>query len=314
MKRRIIIQIVIAFCTTFSACKKDVLETSEVSNTGPYSSLQDFYNQNGAAIQTFTITTPELTNTITGQLGTQIRIIGNSLRDSTGALPAGSVTMKLREVYDVKDMLLSHLPTTANGSMLQSGGMVYLEFTAGAVEYHPVNTMQVWMPTDTQAVAGMDVFVGTPDENTGVNWQVDTNGLSFVFFDSVATSYKLYVYSLGYNWVNCDHFYSVGIPANVTITPSVSAERNETVDLAVYLLFPSINSVVNVVNTSSTQSVTANNIPVGMQSVAAIIGVGRITGKAYFGKTNFTVTSPQNVSVQVTQKTNQEIFDSLSNL
>src|SRR6266496_4355471 len=70
--KRIIIQIIMALCTVFSSCKKDVLETSEVPNTGPYASLQDFYQQRGVGEQTFTITNPEIFNMIVGGAGTKI--------------------------------------------------------------------------------------------------------------------------------------------------------------------------------------------------------------------------------------------------
>jgi len=100
----------------------------------------------------------------------------------------------------------------------------------------------------------------------------------------------------------------------VDITPIIDAERNETVDFAVYLILPPINSVMNITNTSVPQNIVATNLPSGMQAVAVVIGVGRITKNAYFGKTNFTVTSPQNISVSVMQKSDQEIVDALSNL
>ena len=295
-----------------SSCKKDVLETSEVFPEGNYQSLQDFYEQNGAETQNILINDPEIFNVITGQMGTQIQIPANSLRDSAGFPPPGSVNVTLREVYNIKDMVLSHLPTTSDGNILQSGGMFYLEFSANNIRYQPNSYLLVTMPGDS-AVQGMQVFFGLENQSTGINWALADSG-SFVSLDSAGTNYIMYLDSLGYGWINCDQLYPIGNPTDVTITPVVDAERNETVDIAVYLLFPSINSVMNVSNTTSQQNVIAYNIPIGMQAVAAVIGVGRITKKAYFGKINFTVTSPQNVSVSVMQMTDQQIFDSLSNL
>lgn len=314
-KSRFILPLVTALIVTIiSSCKKDVLEANETLSTGDYQSLADFYAQNGVIIQNFVITNHEIENIITGQLGAEITIPGNSLRDSTGALPAGDVNVTLREVYDVRDMVLTHLPTTSNGSMLESGGMMYLEFSAGNVRYHPVNMLLIKIPISGSPVSGMDVFLGLPDGNTGINWMIPDSSSSFAFADSAGTNYLMFVDSLGYGWINCDRFYQVCNPADVTITPVVDAERNETVDLAVYLLFPSISSVMNVYNTSGPQSVSVTNIPAGMQAVAAVIGVGRITNKAYFGKINFTVTSPQSISIDVSQATDQQIFDALSNL
>src|SRR5690242_6386959 len=137
MKKKIIIQIVIAFCTVFSACKKDVLDTSEVPNTGGYASLQGFYGQHGAAAQVFPPFNPAENQIIIGDSGTMIGIPANSLVDDNGLPPVGMVTATLREIYGVKSTVLSHTPTTSNGAILQSGGMIYLEFTANNIHYKP---------------------------------------------------------------------------------------------------------------------------------------------------------------------------------
>jgi hypothetical protein len=308
MKRRIIIQMVIAFCTMFGACKKDVLETNEVLNVGSYPSLQDFYVQHGAAPQIITFN-PTEDYIIVGDSGTIIGIPANSLVDNNGLPPVGQVTATLREIYGVKSMVLSHAPTTANGAILRSAGMFYLEFTANNIHYKPDTVMGVLMPSDS-AIPGMNIYYGQPNPDNGINWVVDSNS---VVVDSMNT-YAFSFDSLGYGWINVDQLYSISNPVNVDITPVITAERNETVDFAVYLILPSINSVVNVINTSVPQNIVATNIPSGMQAVAAIIGVGRVTKNAYFGKINFTVTSSQNINVSVTQMSDQDILNSLSNL
>src|SRR5262249_28701837 len=148
MKVNKIVLLAVALTAIFiSSCKKDVLQTSETQVTRPYESLQDFYDIEGAGASHFTIT-PDLVNTITGPQGTRIRIPANSLRDSVGLPPPGDVNVTLREVYDIKTMVLSHIPTTSNGNILQSGGMIYLQFNSGAVRYHPVNGLEAWMPID----------------------------------------------------------------------------------------------------------------------------------------------------------------------
>ena len=292
------------------SCKRDTLETSEVPAAGNYSSIESFYTQNGAELQTYIIN-PTEDNFIIGESGTRIIIPGNSLFDENGLPPAGSLAVNLREVYDIKTMVLSHIPTTSNGNILQSAGMFYLHFDANNISYSPDTALTVLMPS-AGTIPGMKIYYGEPDLNSGMNWVVDSS--SFVS-DSLNTFYWFAFDSLGYGWINCDMFYQSGNPSDVIITTQVSSERNETVDLEIYLLFPSINSTMKVGNMAGPQTITAGNIPVGMQAVAAAIGVGRITHKAYFGKINFTVSAPQsNISVSVVQMTDQQIFNSLSNL
>jgi hypothetical protein len=297
-----------ALCTVFSSCKKDVLETGEVPNAGPYASLQDFYAQHGAAAQEFTFN-PDENFIISGDSGTMIGVPANSLVDDNGLHPAGPVTARLKEIYGVKSMVLSHTPTTSNGGILQSGGMIYLEFMANNIFYKPDTTLGAIMPS-ANPVPGMHIYYGQPDINNGIEWTLDSNSVVADTLNAYAFSFD----SLGYGWINVDQLYSVSNPANVDITPMIDAERNETVDFAVYLILPPINSVMNITNTSVPQNIVATNLPSGMQAAAVVIGVGTITKNAYFGKTNFTVTSPQNISVSVTQKSDQEIVDALSNL
>jgi hypothetical protein len=306
-RKRIIIQIVMTLCTVFSACKKDVLETSEVLNPGAYASLQDFYEQHGAGAQTFFFN-PTENYIIVGDSGTMIGIHANSLVDSNGLPPVGQVQVTLKEIYGVKSMVLSHTPTTSNGAILQSGGMFYLEFTANNIHYKPDTVLGALMPSDS-AISGMKIYYGFTNE-IGFNWMLDSNS---VVVDSMNT-YAFSFDSLGYGWINVDQLYSISNPVNVNITPVITAERNETVDFAVYLILPSINSVMNVINTSVPENIVAANIPAGMQAVAVVIGVGRVTKNAYFGKTNFTITYPQNINISVIQTSDQQILNSLSNL
>lgn len=311
MKRnKIALQLAIALlAATFGSCKKDVLETNETTVTGTYSSLYDFYEKHAADTESFYINPTQDTILITGDSGTFIGFHGNSLVDSSGGLPQGMVKVTLKEIYGVKSMLLSHTPATSNGNILQSGGMLYLKFEANNILYKPNAPMGALMPA-SNGIPGMKIYYGQPDADNGINWAMDPASIVADTLNTYAFSFD----SLGYGWMNVARLYSISNPASISITPAVNAERGETIDMAVYLVLPSINSVVNVTNTSATQNISVNNLPSGMPAVAAIIGVGRITQKAYFGKTNFTVTSSQNINVSVSQMSDQQIENSLSSL
>src|SRR5258706_12505681 len=144
------------------------------------------------------------------------------------------------------------------------------------------------MPSDT-GMLGMKVYYGQPDLDYGINWIIDSSSVVIDTLNSHAFSFD----SLSYGWMSVNKVFPIVNPADVAITPIVNTERGEPVDLAVYLLFPSVNSVMNVSNTSSQQSVTAHNIPIGMQAVAAGVGLGKITKKSEFGETNSSVNCRQ---------------------
>jgi hypothetical protein len=259
--------------------------------------------------QTFMIH-PDMDTLITGNLGTEIYLYSNSLVDAGGNQATDSVIVTLKEIYTIKDMILSHVPTTSGGSILQSGGMIYLSFSSGSTQYYPASYLNLNMP-NSNPVSGMNVFWGIENSNTGMDWVLADSSSTFVSIDSLGVGYDVYLDSLGYGWINCDKFYNVQPQTDVVINPSVTGEHNESVDLAVYLAFPSINSCMNVYNTTVQQTVTAYNIPVGMQAAAIILGTGRVTKKSYFGIAMFTVTAGQPVSVSVTQTNEADIISAL---
>src|SRR6185295_8448811 len=145
-----------------ASCKRDALESITEQQTGQYSSMQDFYNQNGVQSQTFTIN-PDVDTIITGSQGTKIYLEHNSLYDETGNPPPGNVTVTLKEIYDIKNMILSHVSTTSGGSILRSGGMFYLTFTSDTNQYFSgIVLINVKMPSDNPS-AGMEMFYGIAD-------------------------------------------------------------------------------------------------------------------------------------------------------
>jgi hypothetical protein len=298
------------FLAVYSSCKRDSLESINGQPTGPYASLEDFYRQNGVQEQTFTIN-PAIDNAITGDQGTVINLMANSLGDANGNIPAGNVTVTLKEIYSIKDMILTNTPTTSSGSILESGGMFYLSFTAGAIQYYLNSALNISMPSDS-ALSNMDIFFGMTDGNGVANWVQADSGSGVIFPDTSGTSYTMSLFdTLGYGWINCDQFYYSTPLTDVIISPSVTSERNEAVELIVYLAFPSINSIANFYGASNQQAVTAYNIPVGMQAAAVVIGTGRVTKKPYFGISMFTVTAGQPVNVSVVRTDEDDIISAL---
>ena len=300
--------LMVLMIAAISSCKKDELQADVIPSLGNYQSLADFYAQHGAAEQVSYID-PEVNSIVTGDSLTLIGVYPYSLVDDNNIPATDTVKVILREIYNIKDMVLSHAPVSSNGTVMQSGGMFYLKFSSNNILYKPDTPLATAMPSDGP-VPGLQVYHGQPDLNEGIIWTLDSASNVIDTLFTHAFSFD----SLGSGWISIGVPYQVGTPANVAITPMVDAERNETVDMDVYLLFPSINSVMNVDNTASPQGVVAYNVPVGMQASAVAIGVGRITNKAYFGKINFTVTSPQSISINVVQMTDQQILDSLTNL
>jgi len=295
-----------------NSCKKDKLIEDPFPNADDYSSIQDFFLKNGKAIQTFTID-PTVQNSITANQGTSFMLNANSLLDGASQLPSGNITVQIKEIYNIKDMVLSNKPTTSLGLLLHSGGEVFIRFLANGIEYFPSAGLDITMPYTGNGplVPGAGFFTGNEDSTGAVDWMQDTTVLA------QPDSFGNYLYSLPnlyYNWINCDEFYNAGSLTNISVTTQVSGTNGEAVTSFVFLLFKSINSVMGIYAPTLPNLYSAANIPVGIQATAITIGVGKATKKLYFGKIAITVSATQSVTVSVTPTTTDQIKLELQNL
>ena len=95
-------------------------------------------------------------------------------------IPAGSffakpnecVTFKAKEIYKFSDMIMENLATTSNGSLLETGGMVYTEASdseGNKLNLNPGKELTIYLPTDTLR-RDMRLFYGDRDPHSNMNW------------------------------------------------------------------------------------------------------------------------------------------------
>ena len=284
----------------FYSCEKNTVEIeNHAEQQGPYQSLADFYDQKGTEAVIFTVNPQQLIHIETNS-GMEIDIPANSLFAPNGQQPSGPVTVSMKEIYTIKDMVLSHVPSTSNGDLLESALMLYLDFYSGSVHYSAFFS-SIILPS-ANPLSGMKIYHGTADPDVGINWNVADTNTNFVIADStgINPSYLLTVDSLG-GWINCARSPLVFSGPPITIISEVDGWRGETVDIAYYLLLPSINSCENTANAPGPQTIILNNLPIGMDKWVAAIGIGRISRKSYFGIVNFNITAGPPINITLTQ-------------
>lgn len=306
---KLFLLVLIFFC---QSCKKDKLIEESPNPGTTYNSLGDFFAQNKVPTQTFVIN-PQAQNTITGTEGTSFNVYPNMLVDSLNQPPSGNVTVQLIEIYNIKDMVLANMPTVSGGKLLQSGGEIFIRFESNGISYHPLQGLTITMPKPNAGPSAQnaELFWGIEDSTVpGISWVPASNGN---IYDSSGT-YFLSLTSLNYNWLNCDAFYDSTQVTDVQIMTQTTGANGETIEMYSYLVFKSINSMMGLYTYSSPGIYTASSIPVGMQAAAVSIGVGKVTKKPYFGKSNFTVSQTQTVSISLLQMTAEEIKTELQNL
>lgn len=132
-------------------------------------------------LQTFTISDPTTRQTIAGTKGGAFVIEGNSFIRSDGSKALGPVSIQLIEAYDLSDMLIAGLTTTAAGKRLVTGGMISLNATDADGE-------PLALRTETSIIAStptddfnekMRIFSGADHDENGVpsDWGLTTEGV-----------------------------------------------------------------------------------------------------------------------------------------
>lgn len=73
-------------------------------------------------------------NTVEGKNGTVLFLPKGCFKNKNGKTVEENVRIELKEALSTSDMLLSNLTTIADGKLLASGGMIYLNATADGEE------------------------------------------------------------------------------------------------------------------------------------------------------------------------------------
>lgn len=109
--------------------------------------------------------------TIEGKNGILVIVPSNAFVDSSGKVVSGKVEFKLVEALGIEQMVLYRLKTMSNGSMLESGGMFYIEAQVDGtpVQINPARPLYIEIPTLEQK-PGMMAFTGEVGSDGDLNW------------------------------------------------------------------------------------------------------------------------------------------------
>jgi cytochrome c2 len=96
--------------------------------------------------------------------GALLKIPKGSLSTDNGS----TVTLEIKEAYSLEQMMKGGLDTKANGELLSSGGMIYINAKAGQ-NVTIKQAIQVAIPTD-HLRDSMQLFKGEKDQAGNINW------------------------------------------------------------------------------------------------------------------------------------------------
>ncbi len=304
----------------FTGCKdkKDQILTPKVNN--PSATMEEFFENNGAQKQDFTINVDNAIVTITGEQGTKVSFPEDAFVDLNNQPVSGDIQIELLEIYDQATMLLSEKPTTSNGQLLVSGGEVFIGATANGetLQLSDDVTIKIELPAPpTGTDNAMTLFTGSQgtSDTSQFNWVqvpnvvVNQNPVDSVWIGQDTTNYFFYnpsTYIFTYSqigWINCDRFYN---STTTSMTINCNGIVTDNSNLRAFLVFHNINSVLQLWADYSTVGVMKSyNVPVGEQVTVVVFYFK--DGKEYMDMKDVTITTDLSISVDLTEHSEEQI-------
>ncbi len=249
----------LGFLFILSSCTKRPAE--DITPTRTDNSFNNFFASQRNERQAFTINS-NVDNVITGASGTKVYIGGGTLRNLTGGQITGNVTITLKEVFKLSDMILNNAPTMSNGEILTSGGEVFVSATQNGQELtlESNTTFFISIPAPNGTTDSMNVFIGE-DSSGVIAWEpvnadtVNSNTTIPIVRSQASLDTAAYynnadwaivnqinqyvVRSNKFGWINCDYFYSFQNTCSLTTTCDTIYKTPYT---KVYFAIPATNS------------------------------------------------------------------------
>lgn len=133
-------------------------------------SEQDPFKETIVKSQFFDINS-KIDNVVESESGTLVVLPIGCFTNSNGDIITENVKIELAEALTLQEMLLSNLTTTSNGNLLETDGMIYINFTANGKQLtvNPKTPIHIEIPTLNKK-DNMMVYKGIRDEKGNMNW------------------------------------------------------------------------------------------------------------------------------------------------
>jgi len=238
------------------------------------------------------------TRVINTSNGLQITFPPNSCVTSTGAAITGKVYLEIRFIKTKGDMILANKPTSSNGSMLVSGGEIFLSITKDGQPVKLAPGVKIYFHyADAPTYQQMKLFVGDESNPGQVNWLPTTNTSSL---DTVIVGPQSYdIVTSHLRWINCDYFYdTTGISRSLISTNLPSNYTNA--NTAAFLVFRELRSVLSMHADANERRFISDKVPNG--KLVTVVVISKQGNDYFLGKES--ATTGVNVTVNNVQKVN----------
>jgi hypothetical protein len=231
------------------SCSKDRVQSQNTTVALGYTSPSAFYNTYKQKEQVYQVDSPG-TGPIIGNMGTKFYPNANIFMFPGGQNVIYPFTIKVYEIYPVKDIILSNMPTMTFGKILEARPQISARAFKGATELvlRPGKKFHMETATITNMLTGLKVFYGT--NGSPMNWTDTVSILNPAILpdtlsavSSLTSTYSMNIALMG--WVNCGRFFHF-TAATTPITFSCTGNTPQNIN--VFLVFNNGNSVMQVSN------------------------------------------------------------------
>ncbi|UOQ50908.1 hypothetical protein [Hymenobacter cellulosivorans] len=322
--KRLLLFALAALTLVVPACQFDssVVICEDGTTPGPVTippTLTALTTQLGAPVQTLTYN-PGQTNEFISAKGTRVTIPANAFTKN-GQPVTGPVELAFREVFSRADMVLSNMPTIANGRLLESAGEVYLRAAKDtAVRMAPGVRLTLQVPTPANASRdSMSLFVGgwgggtvtpcfewTLNQDPGSSLRPNASGTSNII--SVSST----LYNSGLNWLNCDRFYYDPNPTTTVKVSVPGTNIDPAKNTMVFAVFRTFNGAIRICNFKAPNFFEMPGIPA--TTAMSIVVIRTVDSKLYYGRQDATAQAGLVVAPTLQETTPAALVDALNQL
>ena len=209
---------------------------------------------------------------INGKGGVKLNFPSGSLLDENDSKVTGPINLKLIEIFNKKDVLMSGLDTESYGSLLETGGQIFVEVEQDGkkLRLNPSVAVNVLFPRDpNQTTNNMILFVARPAEQSG-----ESNSLTWAVYDKrqIPTTTNHYEFKLPeLSWINIDRFINDNKPKTDISVLLDGSKATGNVSVELWIIFKDMKSAFKVQGLTTIGNYS-NLLPVGENITLAVVG------------------------------------------
>lgn len=281
-------------CFTFFSCNKE----RETEPEHSYTNATEFYETNKEKEQEFIITSEE-GDCIIAKKGTVICGSRKQLRTLTNDTIAFPYSVKVVELYSIKDHILYNFPTTTGGFALKNDGSIRIKALKDGKETKLLSTGRFTAKYSIDpAKTGNVAYKGAMNDDIFGNWQTSSDGSSLL---KSGNRDSLQLASFGWFQAAQNTYGS----STTTVNFELEGTGGEALDL--WLVEKNNKTILH------GQNLKIENIPLGAQMTAIVIAIDQ-DKNLVFHESNFTVGANQTVKIDFKETKEDALLKKLEQL